>query len=268
MGAIIISSGNTYMVTKNGSAAIRNTAVDITQYLGGAITVADSAGETATGVIGAADTAEALGSDLLTNGTFEGVYVAGVAPGWTFYGTGTPTENNATKHGGAVSQKIDNGAADAGYLRQESVNIEDGYLYKIGGFAYPDGDYGIVFWVRYTGATNPYYIQNLTVVTSGSWNEIVDYFTAFDSDATARVYIGRTSTGACITLYDDYYIKKVTHLGADAVTIDGGNWTLSDPAFDPNDVATITIIPASTGRVQQTVYNPISSPFNSPFELM
>jgi peptidoglycan/xylan/chitin deacetylase (PgdA/CDA1 family) len=72
-----------------------------------------------------------LGSEILTNPTFEGTYASGVAPNWLFVGSGTPTES-ADAHGGSKAQQMA-GTASADRI-QATVTTVANQWYRLTGW--------------------------------------------------------------------------------------------------------------------------------------
>lgn len=97
-------------------------------YAAGKWTIASNA------AIGTPDDA----GELLTNPGFEGVYVAGIAPGYTAQGTPTTlAEEGAIIHGGAAAQKMIADAANEGVKAAIAGTTVIGQILHVGAYLYP-----------------------------------------------------------------------------------------------------------------------------------
>ena len=248
------SFGPTYhgLSLANDAAFFRCQGVDLSGYAGTegsdtpyCLRLHDSAGKIAYGFIGAADAAEALGGELLSNIGFE---TAGGGDGdiWANWVestlSGTLADEGALVHGGSHAMKATAGALALAYVSQNIVTVA-GKLYKLTFWTRGDGTYDGQYWI-YDGSNSADIIaKTATGVPGTAYTEKVVYFTAPAGCTAVAIILLCPSTTGGVAYFDDVSAKEVTDVGADGIHIvsakDGStrNWTDIEAGFDYNDSA-------------------------------
>ena len=251
------------LITTAGSAAIRLQGLNLASLYGVSsgnsthrLVLKDSGGDVISwGYIRGADSAEALGGELVTNGTMEADanWVGG-------------SRSNEQKHGGTYSRKfVTVGAAEGIYNDGDNWTTTTGKAYKATAWLYPSaGVTTIKIYVRagdnsaWTVAATP------TGLTPESWNEWEFNFTEDAGGAGAYIYF-ESQAGGETWYVDDVSIKPYNSFGTDGVlinsTVAGGtqSWT-GTGAGDPNDPSTIEIYKVIGDLTGDVTYETIITP--------
>ncbi len=254
----------------DGTAFLRVQGVDLSGFAGveGSSTpfyvaLHDSAGKTVWGYVGAADAAQALGDEKLTNGGFE-TAGAGGADTWANWtedlgvGAGAISDEVSLVHGGGHAAKI-TGDTTSGYQPRvvQNVTVIPGTLYKLTFWTRGDGtNAGRYSMYDVTNAALIWAITS-TAITGETYTQITRYFTAPSGCVTAQVQLECPHVNGGIAYFDDVSVKPVLHAGTDAVHIvstrNGStrNWAGIEAGFNYNDAAGYTFEIYSS-RYQQT----------------
>ncbi len=274
-GAISVEKGALFgpayhgLSLADGVAFIRIEGVDLSGYAGteGSDTpykfkLIDSAGAEAEGYIGAADAAEALGGELLSNEGFE-TAGGGGADIWADWvenaGDGTLANEVVLIHGGSDAAKVTGGATPYScYFQQNSV-VTAGKLYKF------------TFWTRGDGTNAGHYLTydathaqvihpfTSTGITGTSYTQVTVYVTAPAGCTSLLVRLGVPPAEGGIAYFDDVSVKEVTDVGADGVHIVSAlngstqNWASVESGLDYNDTYTFEVLAAYQYQFQTTV---------------
>ncbi len=268
-GAISVEKGALFgpayhgLSLADGVAFIRIEGVDLSGFAGteGSDTpykfkLIDSAGAEAEGHIGAADAAEALGGELVTDGGFEAAaWDNGDLNNWLKFHAADDKEAG-DPGAGAISVKIT--ASDTFPQIYQNFAVAAGKLYKLT-FIYKNtaGDTAR-YWVRdNTAAVDIIFWLGLADSTSWSGVQTI-YFTAPSGCISARIGLGGKNTDD-IVYFDSVSVKEVTHVGADGVHIVSAlngstrNWASVESDFDYNDTYTFEVLAAYQYQFQTTV---------------
>ncbi len=235
-GAVVVSTvdGTAFVMPDDGSGA------NISPYAGThVIKLVDSAGKVAWGYLSDAGSGETLGSELITNGTFDGDI-----SGWTDGSTGTCSIGwNA---GGYLEVSSDGSC----YARaKQQLTFGAGYLIKYtwtGTSIQPNTNR--MFIGLSAGAGQ--YVHNVDLA-DGTYD---GYFTA--SQVVAWI---QAESGHLGGTFDDISAKQVTAppaTGCSIVSTPGGstqNFAYIDSGFDPNDIASYDLYPISEWRSEGTL---------------
>ena len=240
----LITGATSYRLSMvNGTAFLWVPGVDLTRYAGQTgshtpfyVSVTDSTGKIAEGYIAAAGGGETLGSEILTNPSFDVN-----TTGWT------PTDCTLASIAGGQSNNccemtFTGGGSQSAY---ESVTVVVGALYKLSGY-YKTGTIDKAAQLRYYDSVRGY-IYTINIITSGVWQQATGYAPA-SSTTSGRVYLTRVSGAAGTTLFDEISFKRVTDCAATGVHIvsaNGGatrNWTSMTAGFNPNDTSYAIVI--------------------------
>ena len=242
MGNLVIASGETRLITANGSATIYNSSVDMSGFVGCKITVADGSGNELVAYGHGADDAEALGSELAPS------FVSAV-PAWTKSNAlWTENDGNASCAGAALTGNIYNDnisfSSPVGKLMKWQFDVYD----------YSAGQVGMVaFGSLVSPPTYTYRNAN------GTYTQ---YRTETAEDGTSyHIYI--RSIGTPTLKVRNVTVKQVTAIGTDALQLrdqaaesgSSRNVTSIDVGFNPNDVATITVEPMVAGSTSGITSN-------------
>lgn len=144
-----------------------------------------------------------LGGEILTNDqkSLDGTYTAGVAAGWTAYGSGTPAEELVKVHGGTKSQKLTMVANNDRVVVSFATTV--GARYHISAWVYKEA--GTV--LCYAGATNSAATYLARCTPTGAWTKVSMTVRA----TTATTYFGMWLSGAGSVGYiDDVSVEQIT----------------------------------------------------------
>jgi len=254
---VAISSGNVTQANMRLSIVANTAFVDfssagaLTSYLGYKLVITSVTDPTKsiTGYIKAAGTGETYGSEQLWNNpTFEGTYVAGVAPNWVL-SKGTASEYTSDPHGGLSAQQISNPASNTGLLYESSLTQTSGKLFKASVWGKMlAGNGGKAIWSG-TSASSPF-----MYFTSGIWTQGTTYCTqgATGGSSLSLQAEWGSSANANQVVFDDASVTQVLTPSTTGVTItdtaNGTNyaWTTEDTGFNRNDTTyTYAIYPGS-----------------------
>lgn len=208
----------------NGSAAFRCEGVTMAPYAKAwnefYINLIDSAGKIAKGYIDVADTTETLGSELITDGSFDTACGAG---NWICDADWTITGGKASIDG---NQSAKSQIAQSGIFDSEDV----GKLYKV---QITMSDYVAGKWQFLLSGDS----QGLDHEDGA--NQTFTKYIVLGTYANNAIYVkGDTNLNCSI---DDFSCKEVTHVGTDGALImstKGGttqNWASIESGFDYND---------------------------------
>lgn len=248
----------------------------------------DSSTKLAWGYVGAADAAEALGAELLSNIGFE-TAGAGGADIWADWleaaGDGALANEVVIVHGGADSCKTTAGPSANARIYQ-GVTVVPGKLYKITFYTYGDGTYDGRYQVRDNSNHVDIIATTATGQTAAAWAAVTVYVTAPSGCTSIILYLRCPSTDTGIAYFDDTTFKNVTDVGATGLHIvnqrNGSvrNWASIESGFDYNDSAytfgiyesgwSLVIPPDGTGyipKVADIVHGRAPLPVNDVMEL-
>ena len=216
----------------------------LTPYLGGKLTVTDSADKKAIGYIKAAGTGETLDTETVVNGGFEGTYTGGLAPNWTS-ARGTPSEYSADPQAGSASQQINNPAGNNGFVGPAVLPTGTaGALYKHS-----------VYYKALSGAAEirlddeSAHVITKTNLTSATWANVTTYMTLPTTKTTVLAYLYAASHASADTnsvVFDSNSMTKVltpSSTGATITSTRGGttyNWASIESGFNYNDAGGYT----------------------------
>jgi len=235
-GVVSVNTWPTYPggIFVDGSAAIRFQEIDITPFRGVAgantpykIILTDSAGKIIWGYLAEADTALALGSELVTNGTFD----ANIN-GWNNgYAVGQGEYNTLEWDAAGKIHAVNTDGSGDYFTSDDNIAVTAGKLYKISWDLVNASGVGVNLYLRQSGAgTN--YIESGYKVTGS-------YALYYIATVTENVVVQLFSSGNTNYTADNISLKEVTHLGADGclvVSAKNGstqNWN-KDVGFDYN----------------------------------
>lgn len=236
-----LQSPTTRLCTLDGSAFVRVSEEDLTNYLASKIVFVDTSALEATGYIKEADAGEALGADLFDAGA--GVFTAGTYA-WVAYGSNT-IANDANQ----LKVTYDDNASGAyNYLRDSydlSADLTLEKLYKLTFDAKVGAGDSVNVNIMQDGDSDIRSALSVTVTETNMTGKTI-YLTA---NKIQTHYLNMQATmkaGEDIWL-DNLVLKEVTHVGADGVHIvstSGGvtrNWTSIDSGFDANNIASVYV---------------------------
>jgi hypothetical protein len=147
-----------------------------------------------------------LGSELVTNGTFEGSFSGGLAANWTQQGAGTPTQETTIIHAGSNSQKMAVTAANMGIYQTKTTTT--GTWYSLSAWLYSDG--ANINRLILRNSNDPASGTALIIkdVTAASWTNLVGTAQAISSLTNV---IARSANAATYNIYfDDISLKALT----------------------------------------------------------
>jgi len=189
--------------------------------------------------------AEALGTELLTNGGFEtpGGGGADIFGSWSENTTagGTLADEGFLVHGGSHALKATCGAINNLYSHvSQTIVTTVGKLYKFSFWTRGDGtNAGTIFIYDYTNGTNyDGYVFLSTGVSGTVYTKVSVYVTARSISTMFILVSPLTANGSAY--FDDVYVQEVTHAGASGVHIvsaAGGsdrNWASIESGFNYN----------------------------------
>ena len=177
-----------------------------------------------------------LGTELVTNGGFEGTYTAGVAASWSFSGgTGVPSEEGTDIHGGSKAQKLTIPSEAANNILSvataNAFTVTPGLIYKIVFWAKVTS--GKIYFVGLSDGTNySYAFDSSTGITTNAWTQYTYYVPVQFSSASTKIIIGNRYSSAGTFLLDDLSVKQVV----------GGDLYVAG-----NVVGANTLLPAQAG---------------------
>ena len=221
---IMENTGSFYAITANGDATIRSSATDLSGQTAKYIVVMDSAGKYAFAYGHAADSAEALGGELLTaiNARSEPY---------------TPDTFTVNANGYDIDAWVDNDTLSLAY--SNNCGFLTGYLYKIVTTVAFSAGTDLSLWTTNSANSLELLLAN---PLSGTQSH---YFTRL---STASVGIGLRGAGN-ISFSLVWSAKQVTALGTDALQLrnqlaesgSSRNWTSIESGFDPNTISKIEV---------------------------
>ena len=203
--------------------------------------------------------AEKVGSDLVSNGTFE----TDVTTGWTVHGSSTNTKESGTRTGGSGSYVLRNTttATNSG-SKKAGTALVVGKTYRVTGWTRSDGTGEPEVWLG--GAASPYWQGT----TSTSWQNFD--FTAVANDAS--FYLTNDSASASYVEWDDVIVKEIqtadktpnenhgtvygATVGADATSFNGTDNYISipdSPEFDLTGAFTISAWVKTSQSAQEAI---------------
>lgn len=225
---VMENTGDFFVVTADGSAAFRSSATDLSGQTGKYLVAKDSAGKYAEAYIDAADSAEALGAELIANGDFS------TTDNWSY---STPPFSIS---GGVLS--YDNTSISS-ILYSSELILQAGLL--------------VQFQLSLSN------IAGITKIglsdTGNSSNEIFTFLPLYlDLANGTYTYTGNvlrsnifairlSSIFSSLCNIDDVSLKIYTHLGTDAVTLesdtgeDDGIWTSVESGFNPGEIELVEV---------------------------
>jgi len=239
-----VTRANMKISAVDGTAFVDFSAADVlTNYLGGKLTITDSAGKKLIGYIKAAGTGETFGDDLFdaTVGTFEGGG-AGTTGHWGAYGTNLIEAED--QGGGDYALKItyvDNSNGAYLYFNDASdlsANLVIGTLYN---FTFSEKMSGTSVSVQGNDGVNYLYWGDYTNAAFANQSK---YFTALHKTG-CRTRLAGLGAGE-IFWFDNLTLKQVLTPSATGVTIvstKGGttyNWTSKETGFNYYDASGYT----------------------------
>ncbi len=243
--ALTQAAGSIALSTVAGTAFVmpNQSSVDLSPYAGGGyvLKVTDSAGKVAWARMGAAGTGETLGSELITNGTFDSDL-----SGWT---TETGTVGTISWEAGAM--KMEQGTLSE-YLRAaQDVAVTQGALVKAGvtsgGTAYQSFNLGVL------GNSTAFYGSGSVAGTT--W---VVYFNKSVSDDVV-FKMQHAASAYSIAKWDNAILKQVLAPNEQGVWLESTPgaadqaWSHLDSGFDPNSISTWAVYPASQWHAEGTL---------------
>jgi len=240
-----VTLANSRLSLVNGTAFVDFSAAGtLTPYLGGKLTVTDSAGKKAVGYLKSAGTGETLDTETVVNGGFEGVYTGGLAPDWTS-SRGTPSEYSAAPQAGSASQQINNPAGNNGFVGPSSLpNGTAGALYKHSVY------YKVLSGtaeIRLEDGIN--HVISKIGLSSATWANVTTYMTLPATRTKVFAYLYAASNASANTnsvVFDSNSMTKVltpSITGATITSTRGGttyNWESVEAGFNFNDAAEYT----------------------------
>jgi hypothetical protein len=245
MGNLVIASGETRLITANGSATIYNSSVDMSGFIGCKITVADGSGNELVAYGHGADDAGALDSNAIT------ATINYIPP----YDFSTFTLN---ANGYDLDACISDGASrDVCYTNDVAMN---GYLWKI-----------TKTFTLNSGTAPSLKTTRDTIIPSQTIEDPITSTDKYWTGCPHPSYPDRIDDGICVDTKTTaacnfslaYTMQKVTSLGTDALQLrdqdaesgSSRNATSIDVGFDPNNVATITVEPMVSGATSGITSN-------------
>ena len=236
-----VSLANSRLSLVNGTAFVDFSAAGtLTPYLGGKLTLTDSAGKKAIGYIKSAGTGETLGEELITNGSFT-AWTGDTPDGWTYFnhldGTRYVEESPAGQCHFVDTDK-------ANFSIQTGTNVQ-GALYK--------GSIDVKAVVSdgiYFGPVPANSAEVPMITTTG----VKTYYGAASSAVNRAFYVSRYGVAAGDVTFDDISFKQVLTPSATGVTITstpGGttyNWASVESGFSYNDPSGYTYSISRVGR--------------------
>ena len=169
----------------------------------------------------AAENTPGLGSELVTNGDME------LDANWLDEGSPTVNERSNTQaHGGTYSRKFTADSASDG-IRQTTVSVTAGKLYKINSWVYPDDNAGVkMAFYDGTWILNSY----MPGLNQDAWNNIVRHIRAVNTQASSIIKFDSYSISSGDWYIDDVSIKEVTvndlYASAD-MKFSSGQWDMT-----------------------------------------
>lgn len=237
-----VSLANIRLSLVDGTAFVDFSAAGtLTPYLGGKLTLTDSAGKKAIGYIKAAGTGETYGPELVVNGGME----TGDPPtGWVARSGATLSSVADERTGGAGSKGLNVVYGTSSQTADQSATLTVGAMYVYGG------------WIKNIDAGNGYLrlydgtgLSLSATVTATSWTYTSVSYRAVNTAGNARLYV--TDGAGHNVRFDDISLKQVltpSTTGATITSTRGGttyNWTSIEAGFNYNDAKgyTYTIVP-------------------------
>lgn len=241
-----ITLANSRLSLVDGTAFVDFSAAGtLTPYLGGRLTVTDSAGKKATGYLKSAGTGETLGDELVTNGNME----TGDPPtGWAVGAGSTLSSVADERTGGAGSKSLNVARGSSNYSASQNVSgliVGAAYLVSAWVKNVDSGGVGVGMDLGF----------GLSYSTSTSWAQKTFRYT---SVATTKTFWGMVAgTAGQQGRIDDYSVSQVLTPSSTGVTITstaGGttyNWESVEAGFNYNDASgyTYTIRIPSGGSI-------------------
>lgn len=195
----------------------------------------DPAGVVALGFIGAVDGAEALGSELVANGTFS-VHIAG----WTNVVGGA---YDTFERADSKLHVVTDGSGAAAGVSDDDIAFVEGKLYKIGFTVGGVSGVGPKVLIKEESSSATARLSCLIggVLANHGDGGYTYYYTAVATESVVFYFYNAITEGGDFTL-DNISAKEVTHVGATGVHIvsakDGStrNWASIGAGFDYNAV--------------------------------
>ncbi len=219
----------------NSAAFLRVQGVDLSPFAGVegsstpyVIDLKDANGKEATGFIGAADAAETLGDEEVTNGEFSSDTSAWSGTNCTLASVGGGQAGNCleiTRTGGSYQQA------------RQTCSLTVGKLYEISAYVKSGTSGNETYVVGVWGSATDFNVY-LTGTSSGTWAQRTGYFVA--EETSLMVCLRKTTTTEGTMLFDTVTLKEVAHVGTDGVHIvsaENGatrNWQSVESGFEYN----------------------------------
>jgi len=237
-GDIVLSTvaGTAFVMPDDGSSA------DLSPHVGRVLKVVDSAGKVAWGWLKAAGTGETLGSEILSNPSFDSD-----TSGWSAANSAALASVAGGQSGNCLEITENGGADPAAY---QLVSFNTGALYLQSAYVK-------------RGTESSYRMYCISGLTSGEatgeW-ELVNLYKTGSGGSANFVVKQIASSGAGTTLlFDEVSFKQVTAppaTGCTIVSTPGGttqNWAYIQSGFNPNSISTWDVYAASQWRAQGTL---------------
>lgn len=242
------NAGTEYVSFADGSAYVQDDSQDWSTYRttsgdrGYSIDVIDRNGNVATGYAGPSSGTQALGADVMINGSCEAI-----SGGWTADGCKSQARSNEQKKDGSYSWKVET-SDTANYTGvRNTFPVDDGALYYVHGW-HRKASGGTYVWINQSdggrlgggGAGVNYWYERDGVVTTD------------EGQATAWI---RPNAYKQVTFYVDAFSAQPVLSGSNAIrmydAVSGGsqNFASIDSGFSPRTTAEYVISPVtSTGE--------------------
>lgn len=148
-----------------------------------------------------------LGLEKFDNPGFEGVYVGGLAPNWTIFGTPTLTEEGVIIHGGAAAQKVVSDAANEGVYGLDVEAIPVGNLIQVSSYIYATTAY-----IRITRHTTDVESRPFSTLPAGynSWQLVHGTLRIEAAIGTQGIELNIPGAVGSTFYFDDASMKRLT----------------------------------------------------------
>lgn len=243
----VITSGDLHIATRDGEAMFFHDSIDFSAYAGtdGGSTpyrfvFTDSAGKVATAYGGAAGGGEALGSELIANGTFDSDVT-----GWTAWIYEPTIESVAGGVSNNCLHLVNNGTNWVHGAAKTSLSIFNGRIYKISCFIKKNTSAVQIRITNVTSNIDDVWVSSGTL-TDTSWTEYNCYATPSISTG-GYVILVAINPGGGDAYFDELSVKPITDVPATGLhlmsTKNGTtrNMASVETGFDPNAIVGVQI---------------------------